>query len=672
MGETSGHLARLEAGSLFAGYRIEGLLARGGMGVVYKATDVDLHRTVALKIIAPEYTQNAEAVARFKSEARLAASLEHPNIVPIHRGGEFDGVLYLAMRLVPGTNLREVIDRGPLAMDRIDRIITQVADALDAAHERGLVHRDVKPGNILISGEGEHEHVYLTDFGLTKRLGSEGGLTRTGTWVGTPDYVAPEQIQAGSVDSRTDVYSLGCVLYEMLTGSVTFPRDADVAKLWAHVTDSPPPPSMKRPDLAKAFDEVVARATAKDPDQRYSKPSELAAAVHRAIAEQKSKLAGGVIGETGTGPTGPFGQTAAGAGLTIPSASRDDVFIAAPTHAPGEPAPDETRSAVAPPSQPPVGSQQTGRADEAGSQGAVAPPSQPPVGGQQTGRADEGGSQGAVAPPSQPPVGGQQTGRGDEGGSRGPGWLARHRWAVAAGLALACGIAAVVILSSSSKKASLGEPAQARLAPVPTNRVTGSGNATVRLKGNVATVTLDTKGLLNSAPHLMHIHSGALGQCPSASAARLHNGNLAISTTNGLLSYGKPRTSLTTRGDTSAASILAFPRYPATGNITYERTFRLNAAAARFVRRNNAVIVVHGIDYNSNGIYDGTLDRSEIDAAVQGETTAPALCGPLVRSPSAGGTAQGPGSGGTRVYTASLTVRAAAPIWLCDLRAVTI
>src|SRR3954466_10712942 len=146
------HLPRLDPGSVFAGYRIESLLARGGMGVVYKARDVDLDRTVALKIIAPEHTQDETAVARFKSEAKVAASLEHPNIVPIHRGGEFEGVLYLAMRFVPGTNLREIVDRGQLDLPRIARITAAVAAALDAAHERGLVHRDVKPANILISG----------------------------------------------------------------------------------------------------------------------------------------------------------------------------------------------------------------------------------------------------------------------------------------------------------------------------------------------------------------------------------------------------------------------------------------------------------------------------------------------------------------------------------------
>src|SRR3712207_7859150 len=174
MDEVGERLTRLEPGSLFAGYRIEGMLDRGGMGVVYRATDEELNRTVALKIIAPEHTQNQDAVRRFKSEARLAASLEHPNIVPIFRGGEYRGVLYLAMRFVPGTNLRRVIERGPLPFERVQRIVAAVASALDAAHERGLVHRDVKPANILISGEGDHEQIYLTDFGLTKRLGSVG------------------------------------------------------------------------------------------------------------------------------------------------------------------------------------------------------------------------------------------------------------------------------------------------------------------------------------------------------------------------------------------------------------------------------------------------------------------------------------------------------------------
>src|SRR3954449_7455746 len=284
-------LPNLEVGSLFAGYRIEGVLDRGGMGVVYRATDPELERVVALKIIAPEHTQNETAVARFKAEAKLAASLEHPNIVPVHRGGEENGVLYLAMRYVPGTNLRRVVDRGPMALPRIGRIIGEIADALDAAHAKGLVHRDVKPANILVCGEGENEHIYLADFGLTKRVGSHAELTRAGAWVGTPDYVAPEQIQGHTVDRRADVYSLGCVLYEMLTGRVAYPKDSDMAKLWAHVTDPPPLPRTRRPELVGAFDEVVARATTKEPEDRYATAGEMAGAVQAAIALQDAPVA---------------------------------------------------------------------------------------------------------------------------------------------------------------------------------------------------------------------------------------------------------------------------------------------------------------------------------------------------------------------------------------------
>ena len=360
MDEAAERLTRLEPGSEFAGYRIEGIVARGGMGVVYKAADIELDRTVALKIIAPEHTQNPDAVTRFKSEARLAASLEHPNIVPIHRGGEYHGVLYLAMRFVPGTNLRQVIDQGHLDLEEIQRITTAIAAALDAAHDRGLVHRDVKPANILLSGEGEPRHVYLTDFGLTKRLGSAGSLTRTGAWVGTPDYVAPEQIQAAPVDGRADVYSLGCVLYEMLTGSVAYPKDNDMAKLWAHVTDPPPAPSLERPHLVKEFDDVVARATAKDPRERFTRASDLAAAVDRAAAEQRSQfqLDGGEM-------------TAAAQAPAPPPVSEHDLFIAEPAHAGATPPPPT------PPPPPPASPQPVVSPEPPGEEPPTAPPSGP-------------------------------------------------------------------------------------------------------------------------------------------------------------------------------------------------------------------------------------------------------------------------------------------------------
>ncbi len=600
------------------------------MGVVYKASDVDLDRTVALKIIAPEHTQNPDAVARFKVEARLAASLEHPNIVPIHRGGEFEGVLYLAMRFVPGTNLRARVDRGQLEMGEIQRVIGSVAAALDAAHQAGLVHRDVKPGNILISGEGEGEHVYLTDFGLTKRLGSAGSLTRTGAWVGTPDYVAPEQIQAGKVDGRTDVYSLGCVLYEMLTGSVAFPRDNDMAKLWAHVTDPPPPPTLRRPDLVPAFDQVVARATAKDPDERYATTTEFAAAVDGAADAQRAKPEPGALQET----------RLAGAPPPAPAEPEHDLFIAgsvggAPVPPPVEPPPAEPQRTVPPPVDP---------------QGTVPPPTERPAQ-----RPPAAQPPAPPPPPAQPPPASRP--EPERSGPSAPSRPARRRWPVVAGVALLVGAAAAaaVLATSSSDDDSpedLGQRVPATLSPVPTNKVDGLGDATIRLNGNTATVSLKTNGLLDGEPHAMHIHAGEKGACPTVEAAREHNGHLSISTLDGAAFYGHPRVALTTRGDIGVASILEFPRYPDTGKISYERTIKLRPRTVRFVRRNLAVIVIHGIDYNGNGAYDETLGGSDLNPALSGEATAPALCGELLAGQAAQQNARSPDA--PQVYTASL------------------
>ena len=271
------------------------------------------------------------------------------------------------MRFVPGTNLRHVINGGQLSLDRVQRIMTAVASALDAAHESGLVHRDVKPANILLSGAGEHEHVYLTDFGLTKRLGSQGSLTRTGAWVGTPDYVAPEQIRAGTVDGRADIYSLGCVLYEMLTGEVAYPKDNDMAKLWAHVQDPCPLPSTKRDDLVQAFDDVVARATAKEPEDRFARASEMAVAVDAAAAEQRAHL----------GPAGLQATRAAGA--DAPSVGEHDVFLAEPTQA-GAPVPDAplNETTPAPMSAPVFDWPSTHEQPQIADQAPPPPPTPPP------------------------------------------------------------------------------------------------------------------------------------------------------------------------------------------------------------------------------------------------------------------------------------------------------
>jgi serine/threonine protein kinase len=272
-------------GTELAGYRIDSVLGRGGMGVVYVARHLRLDRTVALKVLSADLAGDRTFRDRFVRESRLAASLEHPNIVPIYDAGEAEETLYLAMRLVQGTDLKRLIDQeGRLDPARTLRLLRQVAEALDSAHRAGLVHRDVKPGNVLIGSVGTPgEHAYLSDFGLTKRLSSDSGLTGTGQFVGTLDYAAPEQFAGKPLDARTDVYSLGCVLCECLTGQVPFPREQDVALMYAHLNASPPRVTEQRPELSRAIDEVVAKAMAKHPEGRYRRTGELAEGAAQAL-----------------------------------------------------------------------------------------------------------------------------------------------------------------------------------------------------------------------------------------------------------------------------------------------------------------------------------------------------------------------------------------------------
>ncbi|GAA4715222.1 hypothetical protein GCM10025782_09650 [Pedococcus ginsenosidimutans] len=278
-------------GAEIAGYRIESVIGRGGMAVVYRAEDSRLGRKVALKLLAPVLAQNSHFQQRFIRESRLAASLDHPNIVPIYEAGESDGHLFIAMRYVPGSDLKAVLAQEQrLSPARLLRLFVQIGDALDAAHLLGLVHRDVKPGNILVSSVGEHsghahpDHVYLTDFGLTKRTSSlSGSLTDTGHFLGTVDYVSPEQIQGGPLSPATDTYAFGCVLYESLTGQLPFNRDDDAAVLWAHLVEMPPPVTAARPDLSPAVDDVVSRAMAKAPEDRYDTCSDLMRDLEQAL-----------------------------------------------------------------------------------------------------------------------------------------------------------------------------------------------------------------------------------------------------------------------------------------------------------------------------------------------------------------------------------------------------
>lgn len=271
-------------GAEFAGYRILELLGRGGVGLVYLAEDLSLPRRVALKILRAEYAQDPQFRERFERESRLAASLDHLNIVPIFRAGEAEGVLYIAMRYVEGTDLRSLIHaEGRLEADRALAILGQVGSALDAAHARGLCHRDVKPANILVAPgrDGGADQAYLVDFGITKRTAT-AGLTRAGLFVGTIDYAAPEQIRGAAIDARTDVYSLGCVLFECLGGEVPFRRESDIETLQAHLSAPRPRVSALRPELGEAMDDVLRTALALRPDDRYGSATALVTAARAA------------------------------------------------------------------------------------------------------------------------------------------------------------------------------------------------------------------------------------------------------------------------------------------------------------------------------------------------------------------------------------------------------
>ena len=293
----------LSAGDEFAGYRIERRLGRGGMGILYLAVEPGLERRVALKLIAPEAAAEEVFARRFAEESRIAASIEHPNVVPIYAAGEEGGVPFIAMRYVAGSDLGQRIAReGRLAPEQAVALIAQVGNGLDAIHAAGLVHRDVKPANVLLSG-GEAGHAYITDFGVARNVATQSGLTQTGRFVGTLDYVAPEQISGTAIDARVDVYALGCLLFKLLTGEVPFPREGEAARLYAHLNDPPPAPSLHAPEVSMALDDVVVRAMSKQPDDRYPSAGDLGRAAVAALS--------------GTAVTVPEHTVATGAAATV-------------------------------------------------------------------------------------------------------------------------------------------------------------------------------------------------------------------------------------------------------------------------------------------------------------------------------------------------------------------
>ena len=552
---------QLVVGGQLGNYLIDSVIGRGGMSVVFRARHARLGMPVALKVLAPELSSDDTFRERFLHEAQIAAGIDHPNVIPIHDMGLHESSLYIVMRYVAGGDLKTLLnDSGPLDVERALALLGPIALALDTAHAHGLVHRDVKPANILLqrSSAGEVEHVYLTDFGIAKSTAFGGTLTAAGASVGTVGYMAPEQMEARRVSAQTDVYALAVTLYECLTGRIPFQRE--LAEGVRPPVGPLEPVSAMRPEVPGALDQAIAKALSRNRADRQPTCDLFLQACRDAVA-------------------GLAGQLADGATATVSSA-----------------------------------------------------PSSP------------------AASVQQPPESVQDA----RGHPRGPR-LAGQRRRVALLVALAAiALAAVVIALTSGSGAPAGRLSDSVLYQVPTNHVTGAGQATVRLNGNQAAVTVTTSGLDNDAElvHLIHIHGGGKGQCPPASAAHLHNGHLAISTTDGINYYGPPVQALTTHGDTGVGSILAFPRFLSGGNLHYTRTIVLPPDVAAEIRRSKAVVVVHGTDYDHTGIYSGVLDPSELNKGVPGTATAPALCGPL--RPARNATADSQPRGRTRIYTALL------------------
>jgi hypothetical protein len=591
----------LVIGGQLGNYLIESVVGRGGMSVVYRAKHARLGTSVALKVLAPELSSDDSFRERFLREAQMAAGIDHPNVIPIHDMGLHDDSLYIVMRYVAGGDLKTLLaTTGPLQPEQAISLLRPVGLALDAAHAHALVHRDVKPGNILIqrSTAGEIEHVYLTDFGIAKSFAASGGLTRAGGLLGTVEYMAPEQTHGEKVSAATDVYALASVFYQCITGRTPFEQELLEGNWPLPATAAPTPASSRLPGLSPALDEILATGLSPDPANRYATCVEFLDACRDALAASPARA----------------GETAA--------AAVADSAVAGATAAL-----DDELSAVGAASE---------REPVRAGTGASRPPAPPSPA---AGRAAK-----ATAP-------------APAGAGRNSSKYRIYIGGLIAAL-LAAAITSLVIALSSSKKET-GTPSQATLARVPTNHVTGTGTAVVRLKGNVAKVTLTTNGLdyNEELSHALHIHAGGKGLCPPSSVARLHNGHLSISTTDGIKFYGPPVLALTTKGDTSPSSILVFARYPTGGTIHYKRTITLPALVARRVRENNAVIVVHGTDYDRSGIYSGVLERSELNSKVPATATAPALCGPLsLRKTTASAAPRSPSHA---VYAATLSVNLA-------------
>ncbi|HEY1619213.1 MAG TPA: serine/threonine-protein kinase, partial [Streptosporangiaceae bacterium] len=304
--------SQAQVGGRVAAYLIEAEIGRGGMAIVYRARDIHLGRTVALKVLTPRLAEDESFRRRFIHESRAAAAVDHPHIVPVFEAGESDGVLFIAMRYVGTGDVRTLLQRtGQLPVGRAVNIATQVASAIDAAHARGLVHRDIKPANMLLAESADGaaaDHVYLSDFGLSKDSLTPAGLTSTGQFMGTLDYVAPEQIEGRTVEGRADQYALGCATVEMLTGAPPFRRDENLALMWAQLSEPPPSISQRRADLPPAVDQVISKALAKVPDERYRTCLDFAAALRAACTVQPGPALSGPVARPAPLPGQPGGR----------------------------------------------------------------------------------------------------------------------------------------------------------------------------------------------------------------------------------------------------------------------------------------------------------------------------------------------------------------------------
>jgi serine/threonine protein kinase len=351
-------MARLVPGSQLAGYVIEEQIGAGGMAVVFRARDGMLGRLAALKVLSPALAADQEFRARFLRESQAVASVEEPHIIPVYGAGEVDGVLYIATKFVSGGDLAGMLGRAGQGLEpgRAATFINQVASALDAAHAAGLVHRDVKPGNVLVDvAPGRGEHAYLSDFGLSKGTMSASGLTATGTFLGTPDYCAPEQIRGLPVDGRADQYSLACMAFALLTGNPPFRRPETMATLFAQLNDPVPLLARYRGDLPPGTDAVLARGLAKEPQDRYGRCGEFAAALRDTLARAGHFAPADRWAGTGTG-SGP-GLSSASLPGTAPTRLESAPRASRPSCVPetaawsgtASEAPPATRTSASPP-----------------------------------------------------------------------------------------------------------------------------------------------------------------------------------------------------------------------------------------------------------------------------------------------------------------------------------